>query len=325
VVLPYPSFLSWFASRGYLQGVFWITLVALTSNLNDILMRLIGSRLPAMEIAFFRFLLSTLSLLPVMLYYGPSSFYTKRPWIHLCRAVLLFGAITCWVTGVTMVPLVTVSTLALTTQLFVLPMAAVFLNEKVGWQRVLATLLGFIGVCIIVCAESKDQALFSSLFSFNNGTLFLLAASMMFAFSDILNKKFVSQESTLSMMFYIALGTTMFGVIPAYSVWQPPTLAELILLGLLGVGGNLILFFLLRAFAATDVSALSPFRYSELFIAGITGFFIFQEVPSLWNLVGAAIIVPSTFALVRYETRQSRQHQQQGQRYAHSNLLEELT
>ncbi len=296
---------SWFNKRGYFQGVFWITLVAITSNFNDILMRL--TALPPMEVAFFRYLFATLSLIPVMLYYGKSSFYTKRPGLHLLRSVLLFGAIACWVTGLTMVPLLAVSTLALTTQLFVLPMAAIFLKEKVGWQRTLATLMGFAGVFVVACGEAKGQEIMSSLLSFNNGTIFLIAAAMMFAFSDILNKRFVVQESTLSMLFYIALGTTICGALPAYSTWQTPSSQELIYLFILGMGGNLILLFLLKAFAATDVSALSPFRYTELFIAGITGFIAFGEIPTGWHLIGAAIIIPSTFAIAYYETHQRQQ------------------
>lgn len=260
-----------------------------------------------MEIAFFRFLFATLTLLPVMLYFRKAgSFYTKRPSLHVLRAALLFGAIACWTTGLTMVPLTVVSTFAQTTQLFVLPMAAVFLNEKVGWQRSLATLAGFMGILLIVVGHSGNGGFFDSLLSLNNGTLFLISAAMMFALSDILNKRFVVEESTLSMMFYIALGTTLFGAYPAYTVWQTPQLSDLGILLVLGAGGNLILFFLLKAFAATDVSALAPFRYLEMILAGIFGFLIFGEIPCQWTLAGAAIIVPSTFAIAYYETHHKR-------------------
>ena len=296
-------FFSWFNQKGYLQGVFWITIVALNSNMNDILMRLVGERLPSLEIAFFRFFFAVLTLLPVMLYHGKSAFYTQRLPLHGVRALLLFGAIACWVTGLTMVPLLVVSTLALTTNLFVLPMASVFLAERVGWQRTAATLAGFLGVFVMVYESSNAQGSLSSLVTLNNGTLFLIAAAMMFALSDIINKRFVGKEGTLPMMFYIALGTTLIGAIPAYHVWVMPNAREIYLLLCLGAGANLILLFLLKAFKATDVSALSPFRYTELFTAGLFGFLLFGEVPSKWTLLGAAIIIPSTFAIAYYETR----------------------
>lgn len=295
-----------FRQQGYFQGVFWIVLVAFTSNANDILMRMLGTGLPAMEVAFFRFFFATLTLLPIMLIKGPSSFYTKRPMLHGLRAVLLFGAIACWVTGLSMVHLMVASTMALTTNLFVLPMAYVFLGERVGWQRTIATLLGFSGIFIVLYESSTNQGMFVDLIQSGNGALYLLGATMMFALSDIVNKRFVSSESTLSMMFYIALGTSLIGFIPAYMVWVTPSLHQLGLLFLLGIGGNLILLFLLKAFAATDVSALSPYRYTELFSAGILGYLIFSETPSSWTLLAAAIIIPSTFWIAHYETRKSK-------------------
>lgn len=300
-----PKLISWFNSKGYFQGVFWIVIVSLVSNMNDILQREVGDRLPSMEVTFFRVFFALVTLLPVMLYFRKTAFKTKRPGIHALRSILFFGAIACWIKGLTMVPLVVVSTLALTVQIFVLPMAAVFLKEKVGWQRIAATLAGFSGILVVVVGTSGTQNIVDSLLTLNNGTLFLIAAAMMFALSDILNKKFVSKEPNLPMMFYLSLGTMLFGALPAYNVWITPTMTELSFLFLLGAGGNLILLFLLKAFAATDVSALAPYRYVELFSAAFFGFLIYQEVPSLWTLVGAGIIIPSTFAIAYYETHKT--------------------
>ena len=294
---------SWFFKPGYAQGVFWIVIVAIISSMNDVLMRLTGSRLPSMEIAFFRFFFAFLTLLPIMAKQGKQAFETSRPLLHLLRAILGFGAVAFWCTGVSMVPLAVVSTLALTIPLFVLPMAIVFLKEQVGWQRAAATLSGFFGIAIIMNGATEAQDILNSLQSLDNGTLFLTAATILFALSDILNKKMVVKESTLTMLFYFAAGTAMCGVIPAYMVWEAPNLTELFYLFCLGAGGNLILFCLLKAFAATDVSALAPYRYVELIIACFFGFILFGEIPSMATLMGAAVIIPSTFAIAYYETR----------------------
>lgn len=296
------SAFSWFFKPGYFQGVFWICMVCLTSSLNDVLMRQTGSRLPSMEVAFFRFFFSLLTLLPIMLSKGTEAFRTTRGGFHTLRALLGFGAVAFWCTGVAMTPLAVVSTLALTVPIFVLPMAVVFLRETVGWQRTAATLAGFVGIFVIISSTSGTQGLIDSFLEMRNGTLFLIAASILFALSDILNKKMVVKESDLTMLFYFAFGTTICGAVPAYYVWVQPTFTELAYLLALGAGGNLILFFLLKAFAATDVSALAPYRYVELFFATAFGFLLYQEIPSFETLIGAAIIIPSTFAIAYYET-----------------------
>lgn len=293
----------WFNRTGYLQGVFWIVVVALISSSNDVLMRLTGTRLPSMEISFFRFFFSFMILLPIMLFQGGQAFQTSRPGLHILRGLLGFGAVAFWCAGINMVPLAVVSTLALTVPLFVLPMAIVFLGENVGWQRAAATLSGFFGIAIIVNGTSQTQDAIQSIQSLDKGTLFLVAATILFACSDILNKKMVVKESNLTMLFYFAAGTSLCGAIPAYIVWEMPTVTELCYLFCLGAGGNLILYCLLKAFAATDVSALAPYRYVELFFACLFGLVLFNEIPTMTTLLGALVIIPSTFAIAYYETR----------------------
>ena len=300
-----PSIHTWFFRKGYAQGVFWIIMVSLISNVNDILTRLTGQRLDPMEVAFFRFFFSTLILLPIMIRTGKSAFVTKRPGMHVLRVLLGFGAVACWCYGMSKSPLAVASTVAQTVPLFVLPMAAFFLKEHVGWQRTLATVAGFVGIIFVLIPTEATSAL-GELNTQQVGVVFLLGAAVLFAISDILNKVMIN-ESSYTMLFYFALGTTITGIIPVYMVWQTPYPSELMYLFALGAGANLILYCLLKAFAATDVSALAPYRYVEMLSAGIFGFILFQEIPTIYTLIAASIIVPSTLAIAYYET-----HQRQG-------------
>jgi S-adenosylmethionine uptake transporter len=307
----------WVNQRGYAQGVFWAVMVCLVSSLNDVLTRFSGTRLDFLQVAFFRFFFSTLTLLPVMLYFDRSSFITKRPGFQSLRALLGYGAVVSWVAGVSMTTLTIASIMAQTVGLFVLVMASTILRERVGWQRVMATITGMLGIIIILVAPKGEAALtFSTLSSFdlsmtlttfftqsNIGIVFVLVAAVLFAASDIMNKIMIANESPLTMLFYFAAGTTIIGIIPALTVWQAPEAIELFWLLCLGAGANLILFCLLKAFAATDISALQPYRYVEIFFATGFGFLLFGEIPTILILAGAAIIIPSTFTIAIYESR----------------------
>ncbi len=303
LLLPFVLAYRWMNQRGYAQGVFWAVMVCLVSSLNDVLTRFSGTRLDFLQVGFFRFLFSTLTLLPVMLYFDRSSFFTKRPLFHCLRALLGYGAVVCWVAGVSLTTLSIASIMAQTVGLFVLVMARVILHERVGWQRTLSTITGMTGIMIILIAPTGEDA-FSTFFTQSNiGVLFLLIAAVLFAASDIVNKVMIAQESPLTMLFYFAAGTSIIGLIPALMVWQTPQMIELFWLLCLGAGANLILFCLLKAFAATDISALQPYRYVEIFFATGFGFLLFGEIPTILILVGAAIIIPSTFTIAIYETR----------------------
>lgn len=294
--------LQWFKSKGYLQGVFWMVLVCAVSNLNDILIKYVGTRLSGVEIAFFRFFFSTLVLLPFMLRNGMQSFKTPHPKVHFIRALLLVAAISPWCYGVAALPLTLATTISFTTPFFVLPMALIFLKEHVGWQRWVATFIGFVGITVSLNPTGGDV--------FNPIALLLIASTIMFASLDIINKKLlIKDEGLLPMLFFSAVGTMLLGFVPALMAWQTPTLHELFFLLLLGCGANLILFCLLKAFSATEVSALQPFRYVELVLSACFGFLIFGEIPTQYTLIGAAIIVPATLYITYFETHKKKKSQ----------------
>jgi len=268
--------------------------VCFISNTNDILTKYVGSRLSGAEISFFRFFFSTLVLLPFMAKGGKAAFATRYPGVQFIRALLLMLAAIPWAYGVAALPLTLATTLAFTTPFFVLPLAKLFLKEHVGWQRWFATSFGFLGIVVAIHPTGNG---------FNPMALALVASTIMFATLDVINKKLLTEdEPLLCMLFYSALGTSILGFIPALFAWNAPTLQEVFFLFLLGAGGSSLLFCLLKAYAATEVSSLQPFKYFELIFSAIFGLVIFHELPTLSILLGAAIIVPATLYIAFYET-----------------------
>jgi drug/metabolite transporter (DMT)-like permease len=61
--------------------------------------------------------------------------------------------------------------------------------------------------------------------------------------------------------------------------------------GILGVANQACI---IRAFRTGDAVYVAPFDYSKLIIAIFAGIFLFGEIPSLWTIVGASIIIAST-------------------------------
>lgn len=283
-----------FLHRPYFRGILWFILSLFISNCNDLIMKFLGQNLPSVEVIFWRFLFGTLSLVPILLYLGRDSWKSARLQIHTVRGSLLFIAITMWCYGLTLVPIATVTVLNFSIPLFTLVLARIFLREEIGWQRLFATVMGFFGIVAVL--NPTD-------FGFQPIALVLVLASVMFATLDVINKKFIVKESMVSMLFYSALAATILSSVPTYFVWQTPTLHQIGILAVLGAGGNLILYCLLKAFAAMDASALAPFRYFELIISVVFGFLFFQEIPGWSTAIGAAIIIPSTLFIARYEIK----------------------
>lgn len=289
--------LSWLTKPGFVRGALWCLLVCLCSCFNDILMRYLGSRLPSMEISFFRFAAALLIVVPFVFAQGRSDLKTKQVGMHLARGFLGFISVSLWCYAVSNAPLTMVTVMGFTVPLFVLPLARIFLHEKIDSARVLATCMGFVGV--VVTIQPHNPAYWLPMFA-------LVIAAISFASMDVLIKKMVVRESTLSMLFYFSLATTVASFIPALYVWKAPTFRELGLLFMLGASGNLIQYCLFKAFSAADISALAPIRYFEFPLAAILGWALFHEVPFQTTLLGVIIIVPSTLFIIYHEIKLSR-------------------
>ena len=280
-------------TRVYFTGISFYLAHLIISSANDIMTKYLGQGYNFNQVVFFRFLFASITLLPFMLI-DLKSFKTNRIYVHILRGALLYGGIGMWIVGLNIVQISTAVVINFTIPLFILVLAFIFLKEKVGLHRWIATFIGFIGIIIVNNPSSMN---------FNYYSMVLLLASLLFASLDVINKYFVVKETILGMLFYSSIFTTMFSFIPAVNYWITPSVADLILLFVLGAGANLLLFCLLKSFERIDASSVAPLRYFELVIASIFAYFAFDEIPDSSTIVGAIIIIPATLFVILYDAR----------------------
>ena len=283
---------SWWNTKGYYQGVVFLLLMMLVSCTNDVLTKFLGKRLDPFEVMFFRFFFNLVTLVPFLLKHGSDVFKTKNLSFNIMRGVLGVIGFSLFIYSIVHIKLVEVVTIFWTIPLFVLILSLVFLHEKVTLMRWIATLIGFIGLSAVTLIDEAHN------FSFKLIYILPIVSAFVFAVQDVMIKKMVSvEENRLTMLFYFAAVATALSIIPACLVWQTPTIIELSILFVIGAGGNLMQYLIFKAFNATDLSALSPFRYIEFIIAAVFGFVCFSEIPDINVFVGALILIPTTLYL----------------------------
>ena len=285
------------SSKNYFVGVGWFLLSLGCSVINDSISKYTGNDLHSFQVSFFRFLFSALTLIPFVLYNGISTLRSSRPAVHMMRGAILFFGITAWTYGLTIAPMVSATIISFTIPLFTLILACFFLKENIIWQRWVATFAGFIGIAIVLGAIDDKVTMGSAIF---------IVSAIGFASLDIINKKFVIQETMISMLFYSAIVTALLSLIPALMHWKTPSLHQLILFFILGSSANLILFFILKAFQQLDATAVAPYRYLELLLSSFMGFILFQELPTQSTFYGALVIIPATLFIVYSENKSKR-------------------
>ncbi len=279
-------FFDWFSQKGLKQGIFWAIMIYLVGALNDVIARFLGARLHAVEIAFFRFLFSVVIVLMPMLKSKTNLFKSDMHSWHILRGILGAVALGLCCYSVNVMPLAENTTVLFSEALFMLPLATIFLKEKVSKTAICATIFGFSGLILMFRPRAEN---------INILAFIPTCAAFLFAVMNIMIKKMIDhKENTLTMLFYFGLYTTLISamVVPMY--WITPTLKELVLIFLLGIGANLIQLFIFLAYRATTASAISPVRYTELPFAILFGFVFFNQIPDLITLLGATLIISGT-------------------------------
>lgn len=269
----------------YFQSLFWLLFSILSSCFNDVVTKYLAAGLTSYQICFFRFVFGSLVLVPIIYHKGIRSFKTQRLILHFFRGGFLSIGMGLYCYSLTQVEMSTVTVIGFTNPIFVLILARIFLKEKVAWPVWLATLFVFMGIALVFRP---------TMIGYNTPVLACILATVFFASLDIMNKKYVAHESILAMLFFSNLMASFCMLPVACYAWQVPTLSQVFVLSILGIGSNLILYFLLKAFQLADASLLAPFRYTELLFSILFGYLFFHEWPTFTTCIGAGIIISCT-------------------------------
>lgn len=218
--------------KTYMHGVFWVLMITLVSATNDVLMKTLGERLHITEISFFRFFFSLLSVLPVMAFNGGFALTkTTVLGMHLWRGIIGAAALGLCCYSVNVMPLSENTTIMFTQPLFFLPLAYYFLKEKVDIYRWAATIIGFVGILIIMQPGTD---------AFRIEAFAPMGAAFLFAIISMLAKKMIRGEHSLTLLYYFGLVTTVVSFPVMLYFWTIPNPTELLLLSMLGICANLI-------------------------------------------------------------------------------------
>ena len=166
--------------------------------------------------------------------------------------------------------------------LMVAVLSVFFLNEKVGWRRWTAIIIGFIGILIILRPGTKV---------FDPLSLIALGCAFAFAVYQILTRYVSREDSSDTSLFYTGLtGFILLGLIGPF-FYKPINNYDWILIltvCILGAGGH---YLMINAFKFSEASLLQPFTYLHLVFVSIIGVVIFDEVLEFEVLIGSGIVI----------------------------------
>ena len=76
---------------------------------------------------------------------------------------------------------------------------------------------------------------------------------------------------------------------------------DLFLLSMIGILGGLANLWLSQSYKLSEVSLVSPLKYLALIFAIIFGYLIWDEIPTSKTLIGALLVISSSFIIFKRE------------------------
>lgn len=252
---------------------------------------------PSTTAAFWQYALGLLVALPWVLRRGVSALRTQQLGWHLLRAALAVIGIQLWVAGLARVEIWQAIALVMTSPFFVIIGAKIFLKERVGLVRWLATVAGFSGGMVIL--EPWTEA-------FNWAAILPVGAAAFWAGTSLVTKKLTATEQADSITVYLLLLLTPVnallalgdgGIVPSSSA-----LWFLVGAGVLTVVAN---YLLTLAYQKADAAFVQPFDHLKLPLNIAVGFLAFGFAPTGAFWPGALVIVGASLLVMLDEQKRA--------------------
>jgi drug/metabolite transporter (DMT)-like permease len=282
------------AQRGLtpnLQGALWMLASALGFTVMTTLIKFLGEDYPAALQTFYRQAAGFLVLLPLIVRQGRAAYATTRPGILFFRSAAGTVAMILSFYAFQKLPLADANALSFTRTLWLVPLAAFVVRETIGPLRIGAAVVGFAGVLLMIRPGAGGE------FAVGVPALAMLGASFLFALT-ITGMKVLTRDHTPTVLLVWAMTLGLIFSIPgAVVTWRWPAPVDLALLCAMGVMGTLTQACYIKGMQIGDAAAMAPIDYTRLVFAAAIGFLLFQEIPTVWTLAGAAVVVASTLII----------------------------
>lgn len=251
------------------------------------------------EVAFFRNFFALVVMAPWILKSGVAGLRTARLPLYTLRAGVGMFSMLAWFWSVALLPITEATALGFTAPLFTTILAATVLREVVRLRRWTAVLVGLVGTLIILRPGTGDIPAL--------GAAAALFAAATQSASTIMIKTLSRTESPAAIVAYMTIYLTPMSLVPALFVWAWPSWEQLGWLALVGAVGTFAHLCFTRALSVAEASAIVPIDFARLIFVAIIGIVFFDQIPSIWTWVGAAVIFASGVYVIQREAVAARE------------------
>ena len=283
---------------GALWGALYMIIAGLAFALVNLSTQYLTMRLGVSSpmVAFGQYFVAFIFMLPWLFRVGLGAAHTRYVWRHVLRVLFAILGVQAWTAGLAHVPIWQAIALIMTSPFFVTLGAHLFLKETIGFHRLSATIVGFVGGMIILAPWADDFTFYA---------LWPVLAAVFWAATSLMTKTLTNQESPESVTIYLLLlMTPVNGLLAVGGGLAMPSMTALALLVVSGFLVYLAQLLIARAYAVADAAYVQPFDHVKLAFNVLAGWIAFGFAPVGQFWLGAMLIVVASLYILHRETRQ---------------------
>ncbi len=262
--------------------------------------RAVSFELDTFEIMMFRSFIGIGIVGGVILLSGRQNEITSRSLgVHMVRNLSHFAGQNLWFYAITVIPLAQVFALEFTLPIWAMFLAVIVLGEHLTKSRVVAALIGFVGILIV----TRPWTL-----GISPGVTMAALAAVGFAGSAVFTRLLTRTETVFCILFWLTVMQATLGVIcagydgdialPSAQSW--PWLV------LIGCAGLVAHFCLTKALSLAPAAVVTPMDFARLPVVVVVAALLYNEAVELPVLLGAALIFAANYYNILTERRRNR-------------------
>ena len=269
-------------------------LLALTASFCAVLMsvflKLAQSDVNVFTVGFLRFFFGFLIILPFILSSQLKIYSTNNFKFHLARSIINVPMMILGFAALMYIPLEQIKAIGFLSPIIVVILSVIILKEKIFLIRILALIIGFIGVIII---------LRPGIIEINIGAYMVLISGLMWSTVIIITKFMSKEDSPMTILTYQYTFVSLFTFPLALIFWTNPSYKSLLYTFLAAIVGTILHLCINTSYKLADLSVIQPVWFTQLIFASVFGFIIFGEIPDGWTWAGG-ILVFSSVLIITY-------------------------
>ncbi|MGR9171640.1 DMT family transporter [Rhizobium sp. KDH_Rht_773_N] len=292
------------ASSEVTFGLLFMLLSVLISPLIDIFSKLATATISSTEVAGFRFVIQSLTMLPFVFLRGAKIQFTlKQSWYHAIRGAMVTTSMICFVTTLKVMAVADAIAIFFVEPIILTILGSIFLKETIGWRRYSACAVGFLGAMLIIQPSFEEVGYIA---------LLPVVSAFCIAVFALMTRVLSHREDPWAMQFQTGLWGIFFCAVILFVGYgsgsdiidtaMPDLPAFAYLLGT-GIAAAVTGILAAYAYRAAPASTLAPLQYLEIVSATVFAWLVFGDFPDALKWLGILIVIASGLYIIWRERR----------------------